>query len=68
MIHLGFHRFDQFELGAAAVEILIGAAGFEVNVAGKVISQKPELNGLNRYKQYSTATAIVIVIGKGVLR
>ncbi len=34
---------------------------------GKVISQKPELNGLNRYKQYSTSTAIVIVIGKGVL-
>ncbi len=34
---------------------------------GKVMSQKPELSGLNRYKQYSTDTAIVIVVGKGVL-
>ncbi len=39
----------------------------ENSKVGKVISQKPELNGLNRYKQYSTSTAIVIVIGKGVL-
>lgn len=39
----------------------------DTSKVGKVINQKPELNGLNRYKQYSTSTAIVIVIGKGVL-
>ena len=29
LVHLPFDGFDQFELGAAAVKVLIGAAGFE---------------------------------------
>lgn len=39
----------------------------DTSKVGTVISQMPELTGLNRYKQYSTSTAIVIVVGKGVL-
>ncbi len=34
---------------------------------GVVISQKPSLTGLNKIKPYPTDTAIVIVVGKGVL-
>ena len=34
---------------------------------GKVISQTPDVTGLNRFKRYATDTVIVIVVGKGVL-
>ena len=35
--------------------------------AGVVMSQRPSISGLDVFKQYSTDTAIVLVVGKGVL-
>ena len=34
---------------------------------GKVISQTPDITGLNRFKRYATDTVIVLIVGKGVL-
>ena len=34
---------------------------------GKVLSQAPDITGLNRFKRYATDTVIVLVVGKGVL-
>src|SRR6266571_9093131 len=42
---LFFDAFDQFELGAAAVQIMAGAMHAEISVAGKKVGQKAQADG-----------------------
>ncbi len=69
---------DVTGMSSASAIALLNSKGFnnvsvetqttlDTNKINTVISQKPALTGLNKLKPYSTDTAIVIVVGKGVL-